>query len=95
MNRAPSAQDNWWPRHVQSCGGSYTKVKEPEGYGEKKTKKVTKENSEKTGKPPAGKSKYYQEINSGNNIIVNSVDSNITLLLRSCISRFQVMSLHN
>ena len=36
MNRAPSAQDPWWPSHQQTCGGTYTKVKEPEGYGVKK-----------------------------------------------------------
>ena len=36
MNRAPSAHDFWWEDHVRSCGGTYTKVKEPEGYGVKK-----------------------------------------------------------
>ena len=25
-------------QHENSCGGTYTKVKEPEGYGQKKTK---------------------------------------------------------
>lgn len=37
MNRAPSPRDRWWNEHQSSCGGSYSKVKEPEGYG-KKTK---------------------------------------------------------
>ncbi|XP_076463731.1 uncharacterized protein LOC143295930 [Babylonia areolata] len=41
MNRAPSANDPWWEDHVRSCGGTYIKVKEPEGYGVKK--KGTKE----------------------------------------------------
>ncbi|XP_031717712.1 DNA-dependent metalloprotease SPRTN isoform X2 [Anarrhichthys ocellatus] len=35
MNRAPSAQDPWWEDHKRTCGGTYTKVKEPEGYGKK------------------------------------------------------------
>uniref|UniRef100_A0A671VK46 DNA-dependent metalloprotease SPRTN n=1 Tax=Sparus aurata TaxID=8175 RepID=A0A671VK46_SPAAU len=35
MNRAPSALDPWWEAHRRSCGGTYTKVKEPEGYGKK------------------------------------------------------------
>lgn len=38
MNRAPSAQDPWWPEHQQTCGGTYTKVKEPENYKTKKAK---------------------------------------------------------
>ena len=44
MNRAPSPRDPWWPQHVQTCGGVYTKVKEPEGYGQKKSKKDSKKN---------------------------------------------------
>ncbi|XP_077367579.1 DNA-dependent metalloprotease SPRTN [Festucalex cinctus] len=36
MNRAPSAQDPWWGDHQRTCGGTYVKVKEPEGYGKKK-----------------------------------------------------------
>ena len=35
MNRAPSPRDRWWAEHQATCGGSYTKVKEPEGYGKK------------------------------------------------------------
>lgn len=35
MNRAPSCLDPWWGGHQSSCGGTYTKVKEPEGYGKK------------------------------------------------------------
>jgi hypothetical protein len=38
MNRAPSRNDPWWADHQQSCGGTFTKVKEPEGYGLKKKK---------------------------------------------------------
>ena len=49
MNRAPSPRDRWWAEHQMTCGGSYTKVKEPEGYGKKteKTKKVKVEGNEK------------------------------------------------
>lgn len=52
MNRAPSALDPWWEDHRRTCGGTYTKVKEPEGYG-KKGKKDGK-SLEKTG-PGNGK----------------------------------------
>ncbi|XP_078069474.1 DNA-dependent metalloprotease SPRTN [Mustelus asterias] len=38
MNRAPSARDPWWAEHQQTCGGTYTKVKEPENYKAKKGK---------------------------------------------------------
>ncbi|GCB61479.1 hypothetical protein scyTo_0009348 [Scyliorhinus torazame] len=38
MNRAPSARDPWWDEHQQTCGGTYTKVKEPENYKAKKGK---------------------------------------------------------
>ncbi|XP_071508417.1 uncharacterized protein [Diadema antillarum] len=54
MNRAPSEKDYWWADHQRSCGGTYTKVKEPEGYGEKKGKKKKQngdEGSELKGQP--------------------------------------------
>ncbi|CAJ0577031.1 unnamed protein product, partial [Mesorhabditis spiculigera] len=35
-NRAPGPNDLWWKQHMQSCGGHFEKVKEPEGYGQKK-----------------------------------------------------------
>nr|XP_006824211.1 PREDICTED: sprT-like domain-containing protein Spartan-like [Saccoglossus kowalevskii] len=38
MNRAPSARDPWWGEHQRSCGGIYIKIKEPDGYGQKKSK---------------------------------------------------------
>lgn len=38
MNRAPSPRDTWWADHQRTCGGTYTKIKEPENYGAKKTK---------------------------------------------------------
>ena len=39
MNRAPGPNDRWWGQHQNTCGGSFIKVKEPEGYGQKKGKK--------------------------------------------------------
>ena len=30
MNRAPSPRDRWWNVHKQNCGGTFTKIKEPE-----------------------------------------------------------------
>ena len=45
MNRAPSERDPWWNDHKRTCNGTYIKIKEPEGYGKKKSK----EKSDKTG----------------------------------------------
>uniref|UniRef100_A0A6I8PQ39 DNA-dependent metalloprotease SPRTN n=2 Tax=Ornithorhynchus anatinus TaxID=9258 RepID=A0A6I8PQ39_ORNAN len=39
-NRAPSAQDFWWEEHRRTCGGSYVKIKEPEGYAQKSKAKT-------------------------------------------------------
>lgn len=39
MNRAPSHLDPWWEDHRRTCGGTYIKIKEPEGYGKKKSNK--------------------------------------------------------
>ncbi|XP_055740858.1 DNA-dependent metalloprotease SPRTN-like [Salvelinus fontinalis] len=50
MNRAPSAQDTWWGDHLRSCGGTYTKVKEPEGYGKKGKKTNTSQGKTDTSK---------------------------------------------
>jgi len=30
MNRAPGKGDSWWAGHVEACGGSFTKIAEPE-----------------------------------------------------------------
>ncbi|XP_072912694.1 DNA-dependent metalloprotease SPRTN [Hemitrygon akajei] len=38
MNRAPSARDPWWAEHQLTCGGTFTKIKEPENYKAKKGK---------------------------------------------------------
>ncbi|GFO16939.1 sprt-like domain-containing protein spartan [Plakobranchus ocellatus] len=39
MNRAPSHRDPWFNDHQRTCGGTFIKIKEPEGYGQKKTGK--------------------------------------------------------
>ncbi|KAJ1347345.1 hypothetical protein KIN20_002381 [Parelaphostrongylus tenuis] len=39
-NRAPGPNDLWWSSHKSSCNGIFEKIKEPEGYGQRKRKKV-------------------------------------------------------
>lgn len=57
MNRAPSALDPWWEEHRRTCGGTYAKVKEPEGYGKKGKKDAKKEGKSSESKAAAkGKS---------------------------------------
>lgn len=56
MNRAPSSLDFWWADHQRTCGGTYTKIKEPEGYG-KKGKKDGKKNGKTTDKETPGTEK--------------------------------------
>ncbi|XP_076611673.1 DNA-dependent metalloprotease SPRTN [Chaetodon auriga] len=56
MNRAPSALDPWWEDHRRTCGGTYTKVKEPEGYG-KKGKKDGKKDEKSSEKKTPGSGK--------------------------------------
>uniref|UniRef100_A0A8C1UG68 DNA-dependent metalloprotease SPRTN n=1 Tax=Cyprinus carpio TaxID=7962 RepID=A0A8C1UG68_CYPCA len=58
MNRPPSARDPWWAGHQRTCGGTYTKIKEPENYGKtgKNDQKKDKKSSDKTfknSKPPS------------------------------------------
>ncbi|NXE34797.1 SPRTN protein, partial [Ptilorrhoa leucosticta] len=50
MNRAPSAHDFWWDEHQKTCGGTFTKVKEPEKFSEKSKQKT------QPAKPPHFKS---------------------------------------
>ncbi|KFW90426.1 SprT-like domain-containing protein Spartan, partial [Phalacrocorax carbo] len=53
MNRAPSARDFWWVEHQETCGGTFTKVKEPENFSKKskeKTQPAKLPNSELTNK---------------------------------------------
>ena len=50
MNRAPSKNDTWWAEHQRTCGGTYTKIKEPENYGKKKGKEKNEEKDSKENK---------------------------------------------
>ncbi|KAM6324211.1 DNA-dependent metalloprotease SPRTN [Aegotheles albertisi] len=53
INRAPSARDLWWAEHQQTCGGTFTKVKEPENFSKKskeKTQPAKLPNSQSTNK---------------------------------------------
>ncbi|XP_052442285.1 DNA-dependent metalloprotease SPRTN [Carassius gibelio] len=52
MNRPPSARDPWWAEHQRTCGGTYTKIKEPENYG-----KTGKSNKNKDKNPSGETSK--------------------------------------
>ncbi|XP_043075291.1 DNA-dependent metalloprotease SPRTN [Puntigrus tetrazona] len=57
MNRPPSARDPWWAEHQRTCGGTYTKIKEPENYGktgksDQKKDKNPSEGTSKNSKPP-------------------------------------------
>lgn len=40
MNRPPGRNDTWWKRHEEECGGSFTKVAEPEA-SKAKVEKMT------------------------------------------------------
>lgn len=52
-NRAPGPNDQWWAQHMQSCGGTFMKIKEPE---KKKTGKSAKgkENDKKVSASATG-----------------------------------------
>lgn len=41
-NRAPGPNDQWWAQHVQNCGGTFMKIKEPEKKKNPKTEKNKK-----------------------------------------------------
>lgn len=50
MNRAPAPRDTWWDDHKRKCGGEFTKVKEPENYGKRKTKSKSTDKLKDKGK---------------------------------------------
>ncbi|XP_072503581.1 DNA-dependent metalloprotease SPRTN [Notamacropus eugenii] len=57
MNRAPSATDFWWAEHQRTCGGTYIKVKEPEGYSKTGKKMTGLEKRPNSGKESKDKGK--------------------------------------
>lgn len=57
VNRAPGPSDQWWANHQAVCGGTFIKIKEPEGYGLKKKSVVPKKSVK-----PANKITNFIEI---------------------------------
>lgn len=55
MNRSPSPNDPWWEDHQKTCGGTYVKIKEPEGYKKGKPRKKNDEGSSKGKDNSAGR----------------------------------------
>ncbi|KAG8308160.1 hypothetical protein J6590_002244 [Homalodisca vitripennis] len=49
-NRAPGPYDMWWRDHQAACKGTFIKVREPEGYGNKSKLKETKGSKPKEAK---------------------------------------------
>ncbi|KAH9507290.1 hypothetical protein Btru_056844 [Bulinus truncatus] len=87
MNREPSPRDIWWAEHQMTCGGKFTKIKEPENYGQKKNKGKQKDNSvdirafvgkgsslEKKENVPKNGSTFSKITGSNNNKIKNGSD---------------------
>ncbi len=50
MNRPPSPNDHWWAGHAATCGGTYTKTKEPDGYSDKGKRNKKEDKSVSAGK---------------------------------------------
>lgn len=84
MNRAPSSLDPWWEDHQRTCGGTYTKVKEPEGYGQKK-KKDGKQNGKSSEKKASGNEKLSS---------TTTGDELVYLLCFSCVNIFLITFSH-
>ncbi|XP_010008386.1 PREDICTED: sprT-like domain-containing protein Spartan, partial [Nestor notabilis] len=59
MNRAPSARDFWWTEHQETCGGTFTKVKEPENFSKKSKEKTQAEKLPNSESPEKGKTKTH------------------------------------
>ncbi|XP_033110569.1 sprT-like domain-containing protein Spartan [Anneissia japonica] len=75
MNRAPSPRDPWWSSHQQSCGGTYHKEKEPEGYGEKKGKRKREEENTKGSKKAKGRDFNSVPAFEGKGRVLNAINS--------------------
>ncbi|XP_070782197.1 DNA-dependent metalloprotease SPRTN [Enoplosus armatus] len=73
MNRAPSALDPWWEDHRRTCGGTYTKVKEPEGYGKKGKKDGKKDGKTSEMKAPGNAKPSSTTTGSGSQDIRNII----------------------
>ncbi|XP_037813384.1 uncharacterized protein LOC119604680 [Lucilia sericata] len=51
-NRAPGPNDQWWATHLQNCGGTFMKIKEPEK--KKKGRAAKDKENDKNPSAPAG-----------------------------------------
>ncbi|XP_023291332.2 DNA-dependent metalloprotease SPRTN [Lucilia cuprina] len=51
-NRAPGPNDQWWATHLQNCGGTFMKIKEPEK--KKKGRAAKDKENDKKPSAPAG-----------------------------------------
>ncbi|XP_031469711.1 sprT-like domain-containing protein Spartan [Phasianus colchicus] len=85
MNRAPSARDFWWAEHQENCGGTFTKVKEPENFSKKPKEKTDTEKlrnckSSKKGQVRVGdkKDKIDPKPFSGNGYRFGGADSGLS-----------------
>ena len=89
MNRAPSAQDRWWAEHQKTCGGTYSKIKEPEGYKSRADSgtKVAHGGNKGNGSSTAGKnSKSIKDLfngASGKKDDTNSVGPSVSQAVQS------------
>ena len=87
MNRAPAPHDLWWDEHRQSCGGQFVKVKEPDGYKNKKRQKTKATNNpmsdngallKKKQKNPSNDSDindYFEKLSGGHRLVNSSAVS--------------------
>lgn len=79
-NRAPGPNDIWWKQHLESCGGTFLKIREPE----KKKAKSEKENNPKAASSSkdirtffgnenknSNKPKGFVKSNGGGTIVIN------------------------
>ncbi|GMF13963.1 unnamed protein product [Phytophthora lilii] len=74
MNRPPGPTDRWWPDHERSCGGRYTKIKEPAEFTAKQAKKKERElareekkkKQEKEAKAAPSVKQFFPAINEDN-----------------------------
>ena len=67
MNRPPSSKDPWWDKHQETCGGTYIKIKEPDGY--KKKGKTNEAENSKTMQDKSTNIKKLLEKNGNNSSV--------------------------
>ncbi|XP_014663233.1 PREDICTED: uncharacterized protein LOC106805952 [Priapulus caudatus] len=72
MNRAPSFRDTWWSQHQSTCGGKYTKIKEPDDYGKKGKRKAGMDIEGLAAKKPKSEGQDIRSLFSGNGNMVGT-----------------------